>query len=155
LIQYAATPVIIFGKILMLKVTHVQRFKTGLCKTCRSIIMTSVATAGLLAGSFSVANDAAITAVDIKSVGDGMYQVSVTLEHADTGWDHYANRWDVLDQDGNVLGSRVLAHPHVNEQPFTRSLRVAIPESVKVVTIVASDSVHGDNEETVQVEVPE
>ena len=83
-----------------------------------------------------------------------MFQVSVTLEHADTGWDHYANRWDVLDQDGNVLGSRVLAHPHVNEQPFTRSLRVEIPESVKVVTIVASDSVHGDNEETVQVEVP-
>jgi len=116
--------------------------------------MISVTAAALLTGGLSIANDAAITAVDIKPVGDRMFQVSVTLEHADTGWDHYANRWDVLDQDGNVLGSRVLAHPHVNEQPFTRSLRVEIPESVKVVTIVASDSVHGDNEETVQVEVP-
>jgi len=138
----------------MRKITHVQRIKTCLSGSCRKVIMAVVAAAGLLAGGFSIANDAAITAVDIKPVGNGMYQVSVTLEHADTGWDHYANRWDVLDQDGNVLGSRVLAHPHVNEQPFTRSLRVEIPESVKVVTIVASDSVHGDNEETVKVEVP-
>ncbi len=138
----------------MLKITHVQRIKTSLSGTCRKILMISVTAAALLTGGLSIANDAAITAVDIKPVGDRMFQVSVTLEHADTGWDHYANRWDVLDQDGNVLGSRVLAHPHVNEQPFTRSLRVEIPESVKVVTIVASDSVHGDNEETVQVEVP-
>ena len=138
----------------MRKITHVQRIKTCLSSSCRKVIMAVVAVAGLLAGGFSIANDAAITAVDIKPVGDGMYQVSVTLEHADTGWDHYANRWDVLDQEGNVLGSRVLAHPHVNEQPFTRSLRVEIPDSVKVVTIVASDSVHGDNEETVKVEVP-
>lgn len=138
----------------MRKITHVQRIKTCLSSSCRKVITAAVAAAGLLAGGFSIANDAAITAVDIKPVGDGMYQVSVTLEHADTGWDHYANRWDVLDQDGNVLGSRVLAHPHVNEQPFTRSLRVEIPDSVKVVTIVASDSVHGDNEETVKVEVP-
>ncbi len=138
----------------MRKITHVQRIKTCLSSSCRKVIMAAVAVAGLLAGGFSIANDAAITAVDIKPVGNRMYQVSVTLEHADTGWDHYANRWDVLDQDGNVLGSRVLAHPHVNEQPFTRSLRVEIPDSVKVVTIVASDSVHGDNEETVKVEVP-
>ena len=138
----------------MRKITHVQRIKTCLSSSCRKVITAAVAAAGLLAGGFSIANDAAITAVDIKPVGDGMYQVSVTLEHADTGWDHYANRWDVLDQEGNVLGSRVLAHPHVNEQPFTRSLRVEIPDSVKVVTIVASDSVHGDNEETVKVEVP-
>ena len=138
----------------MLKITHVQRIKTRLAVTCRSMILSIVSAAGLLAGSVSIANDAAITNVEIKPAGDRMFQISVTLAHADTGWDHYANRWDVLDSEGNLLGSRVLAHPHVNEQPFTRSLRVEIPESVKVVTIVASDSVHGDNEETVDVEVP-
>lgn len=138
----------------MLKITHVQRIKTRLAVTCRSMILSIVTAAGLLAGSVSIANDAAITNVEIKPAGDRMFQISVTLAHADTGWDHYANRWDVLDSEGNLLGSRVLAHPHVNEQPFTRSLRVEIPESVKVVTIVASDSVHGDNEETVDVEVP-
>ena len=100
------------------------------------------------------ADDAAIKEVEIKSLGNNNYQISVTLLHADTGWDHYANRWDVLDEDGNVLGTRVLAHPHVNEQPFTRSLTVEIPSGVTKVTIVAADSVHGDNEETVDVIVP-
>ena len=42
--------------------------------------------------------------------------------HPDTGWDDYADGWRVLDMDGNELGMRVLHHPHVDEQPFTRSL---------------------------------
>lgn len=138
----------------MLKVTHANRIKTRLSNACRNLPATLLASMFLLGSSVSFADDAAITDVKITPAGDGVYQVSVTLKHADTGWDHYANRWDVLDEDGNILGSRVLAHPHVNEQPFTRSLRVEIPASVKVVTIVAADSVHGDNEETVAVEVP-
>jgi hypothetical protein len=40
----------------------------------------------------------------------------VTVRHDDEGWSHYANRWEVLDMEGNVL-----THPHVNEQPFARS----------------------------------
>jgi len=139
----------------MLKVTHAQRIKPRLSGTCRSMLMSYITATGLLLGGIAAAGDAAIKEVDIKSLGDRMYQVSVTLLHGDTGWDHYANRWDVLDEEGNVLGSRVLAHPHVNEQPFTRSLRLEIPATVKVVTIVAADSVHGDNEETVDVEVPD
>jgi len=52
-----------------------------------------------------------------------------TLTHPDTGWDHYADGWEVQDQDGNRLGLRFLTHPHVNEQPFTRSLTLdAVPE---------------------------
>jgi len=138
----------------MLKVTHANRIKTCLSNTCRNLPAAMLAGMFAVGSSISFADDAAITDVKIEPAGDGVYQVSVTLLHADTGWDHYANRWDVLDEDGNILGTRVLAHPHVNEQPFTRSLRVEIPDSVKVVTIVAADSVHGDNEETVAVEVP-
>ena len=101
------------------------------------------------------ANDATIVAVKIQTTGgDNSFRVDVTLEHGDEGWDHYANRWDVLDENGEVLGSRTLHHPHVNEQPFTRSLRLTIPETVKTITIVASDSVHGDNSETKSVPVP-
>ena len=102
-----------------------------------------------------LANDAMI--VDAKILPGGgkrQFQIHVTLKHADTGWDHYANRWDVLDQDGNLLGSRTLHHPHVNEQPFTRSLSLTIPAGITRVTIVASDSVHGDNDETFELEVP-
>lgn len=48
--------------------------------------------------------------------------VHVTLAHPDTGWEHYADGWEVLTEDGTSLGVRVLLHPHVEEQPFTRSL---------------------------------
>ena len=56
--------------------------------------------------------------------------IHVTLAHPDTGWDHYADGWEVVTGDGTSLGLRVLAHPHVDEQPFTRSLRLdaALPD---------------------------
>ena len=81
--------------------------------------------------------------VTAKKGADGLYTFNVTVRHADEGWEHYANRWDVVAPDGTVLGTRVLLHPHVDEQPFTRSLRgVEIPEGVKSVVIRANDSVH-------------
>ncbi len=69
---------------------------------------------------------------------------SVTIKHADTGWDHYADGWGVYALDGTELGYRVLAHPHVNEQPFTRSLSgVVIPDGVTQVLIKPRDLEHG------------
>jgi len=87
-----------------------------------------------------------VDVVDAKarSGGDGSYRFSVTLRHDDTGWEHYADRWDVLAPDGTVLGTRILAHPHVDEQPFTRSLSgVAVPSGVREVIIRGGDLVHG------------
>ncbi len=79
----------------------------------------------------------------IKHLGGDRYRINTTVKHEDAGWDHYADRWDVLDTDGNVLDSRVLAHPHDNEQPFTRSLTLSIPAGMTTVIIRANDSVHG------------
>ncbi len=68
----------------------------------------------------------------------------VTVEHADEGWEHYADAFEVLDLDGNVLARRTLWHPHVDEQPFTRALQgVTIPDGIHEVIIRAHDSVHG------------
>lgn len=78
----------------------------------------------------------------IKHLGGDRYRIDTTVKHEDAGWDHYADRWDVLDTDGNVLDSRVLAHPHDNEQPFTRSLTLTIPAGTTTVVIRANDSVH-------------
>lgn len=81
--------------------------------------------------------------VHMKKSGD-TWTFDVTLTHADTGWDDYADGWRVLDAKGNELGVRNLAHPHVNEQPFTRSLSgVSIPADVTEVGIQARDSVGG------------
>lgn len=72
---------------------------------------------------------------------------SVTLSHPDTGWDHYADGWEVLDADGNSLGLRELLHPHVNEQPFTRSLSgVQVPDGTQVVYVRARCNVDGWSE---------
>lgn len=77
---------------------------------------------------------------------------SVTLSHPDTGWDDYADAWEVLDAEGNSLGIRELAHPHVNEQPFTRSLGgVKIPEGATSVFVRARDNVGGWSDELFEV----
>jgi len=75
--------------------------------------------------------------VAAEAVRDGdSWTISVTLTHPDTGWDHYANGWEVLAPDGTELGFRDLTHPHVDEQPFTRSLPgVHIPDGVGHVLI--------------------
>lgn len=67
------------------------------------------------------AGEPLVTQVSVEKTGM-VWSVHVTLEHPDTGWDHYADGWEVLDAEGNRLGYRELMHPHVNEQPFTRSL---------------------------------
>ena len=100
-----------------------------------------------------MAGEADVVNVAVKATGNS-YRFDVTLLHADEGWKHYADKWDVLSEDGTVLGTRVLYHPHVNEQPFTRSLSgVEIPDSVKRVTIRAHDSEHGYGGKTMTVDL--
>jgi len=94
--------------------------------------------------------------VDIKKEGQNTYHFSVTVFHDDTGWDHYANKWEVTDENENVLGTRILQHPHVGEQPFTRSLSgVKIPAHIRTVIIRAHDSVHKYGGKEIIVELPE
>jgi len=82
----------------------------------------------------------------------GTWTFEVTIRHADTGWDHYADGWAVLAPDGTQLGFRKLHHPHENEQPFTRSLSdVRVPDGVTEVLIRAHDSVHGWSDQTFKV----
>jgi hypothetical protein len=106
-------------------------------------------------GPKALAGEADILSAEIAATGDGRYRVSATVRHADTGWDHYADRFDVVAPDGTVLGSRVLHHPHVDEQPFTRSLRdLTIPAGIDRVTVRAHDSVHALGGASVAVTVP-
>lgn len=109
----------------------------------------------LVSVAAGMSGEADVVDVKIAKEGNGSYRFDVTVRHADEGWKHYADRWDVLAPDGTVLGSRVLAHPHVNEQPFTRSLQgVKIPDAVENVTIRARDTQHGFGGVAKIVEVP-
>ena len=113
-------------------------------KTLCCVVVLANATAAFGGESQVVAAKAAET-----SAG---WRFDVTLRHADTGWEHYADAWRVVGPDGTVYGTRTLYHPHVEEQPFTRSLSgVEIPSSVKEVKIESHDSVHGWGSKTVTV----
>ncbi len=83
------------------------------------------------------------------------WTISVTLSHPDTGWDHYADGWRVEAADGTELGFRELLHPHVTEQPFTRSLSgVTIPEGMTEVFIRPRCNVTGWGDEVFALGLP-
>lgn len=92
---------------------------------------------------------------------DGSWTFYVTVSHPDTGWEDYADGWDVALEDGTVLKpdpespfTRLLLHPHVDEQPFTRSQsKIIIPEGENVVTVRAHDLVDGYGGQVVVVDL--
>lgn len=91
----------------------------------------------------ALADEVRIVSAELRNVGGDQWSVNVTLQHADSGWDHYADEWRVLDANGKVLGNRVLYHPHVHEQPFTRGLSAIALPAAAVISIEAHDTQHG------------
>jgi hypothetical protein len=87
------------------------------------------------------------------------WKFTVTVNHPDTGWEDYADGWDLVLPDGTVLKinpsdqfTRLLTHPHVDEQPFTRSQSgIVIPENVRTVIVRAHDLKDGYGGKTVVV----
>jgi len=99
------------------------------------------------------ADEVEIKKVELRSNNGGKHwTVRVTLKHNDTGWDHYADAWRIVDVDGKVLGKRVLYHPHENEQPFTRSLAGVKLEEDAIIYVEAHDKVHGWSKDRVKVD---
>ncbi len=109
----------------------------------------------LITAGTAYANEADVTNVVVTAEENGTYRFAVTVQHADTGWDHYADKWEVVLPDGAIAATRTLLHPHVTEQPFTRSLSgVKLPDGIDTVTIQAHDSVHGYGGKTHMVQLP-
>lgn len=116
---------------------------------CLLTIGTSLCSATLVQ-----ANEVEVLRTELSNSGADRWSVRVTLEHEDTGWKHYADQWRIVDSNGKVLGKRVLHHPHVEEQPFTRSLsNVQIPAQTQVIFIEARDNVHGWSSQRLKVEM--
>ena len=119
-------------------------------------LITLFAAAAVLGFQPLRAGQADVLKVDIRPAAEvGRFDLDVTLRHADSGWDHYANRWEVVAPDGRVIATRVLAHPHVHEQPFTRGLSgVRIPAEFTWVRLRGHDLVHGYGGREVTLSVP-
>ncbi len=110
--------------------------------------------AALVISTSTHADEVEIVDATARQAGD-TWSFSVTLKHGDTGWDHYADLWQVYSPGGDLLGERVLHHPHVEEQPFTRSLSgVSIPDDLDEVIIRARDSVHGVSGQELRITLP-
>ncbi|MCD4685792.1 MAG: hypothetical protein K8S97_07635 [Anaerolineae bacterium] len=111
---------------------------------------TTSAPAGATAMTASAAN-AGVTHVRAVQTGADTWTLHVTVAHPDTGWDDYADGWDIVLPDGTVIKpnladpfTRLLLHPHETEQPFTRSQSgIVIPAGVTHVTVRAHDLVDG------------
>lgn len=96
-----------------------------------------LAVAGATAGTADVVAAKASCAKDVCTF-------TASVRHADTGWDHYADRFEIVAPDGEVIATRVLRHPHVQEQPVTRALEgVRVPKGIDRVRVRANDSRHG------------
>lgn len=93
------------------------------------------------------AGNADVLDARVRNTGPGVWYFSVTVQHPDRGWEDYADGWDVVLPDGTVIKpspkeefTRTLWHPHVNEQPFTRSQGgIRIPPGTSQVTVRAHD----------------
>ena len=103
--------------------------------------------------STTFANDVEIVKVKLTNQA-GTWRADVTLRHEDTGWKHYADAWRLVDVEGNEIGKRTLYHPHVNEQPFTRSLsNFHIPKDKKIIYVEAHDLKHGWSSNRVKIDM--
>lgn len=94
---------------------------------------------------------AKVTAVMVSDRIPGSYRLSVTINSPDTGCDQYANWWEVIDEDGNLLYRRILAHSHIDEQPFTRDGGpISVNEADQVVIVRVHMSSQGYSDQAMQ-----
>jgi len=89
-----------------------------------------------------------VKAVEERS---GNWTFMVTVSHPDKGWDDYADGWDIVLPDETVIKAdesspftRLLLHPHVGEQPFSRSQSgLSIPTDIRLLKVRAHDLAAG------------
>jgi hypothetical protein len=101
----------------------------------------------------SLAGEADVLSAEVEHLNGDFYRFKVSVHHTDENWDHFAKAWEVLSPDGTKLGARILQHPHINEQPFTRSMTITIPKQINKVNIRAYDLIHefGGKELTIDI----
>ena len=81
--------------------------------------------------------------VKVAAKQKSSWQFNVTLSSTYDTRERYADAWRVLDSKGKELGIRILGHDHANEQPFTRSKTITIPDNITTVFVEGRDKGNG------------
>ena len=86
--------------------------------------------------SIAVDRELLANVISVEARGDpGSYTFVVGIASPDEGCQQFADWWEVLNEDGELIYRRVLLHSHVNEQPFVRSggpVEIAADQTVLV-----------------------
>ena len=65
--------------------------------------------------------------IGVSATGsDGQWTFSVTIESDETGCGQYADWWELVSTDGELVYRRILDHSHPDDQPFTRAAKQSI-----------------------------
>ena len=117
--------------------------------------LAATAIALFFAISLAVAGEADILAAKALRSVDGTWTFEVTIRSNDRGPDSYCDRVEILAPTGGILGILHLAHPHIDEQPFTRQLSgVKISQGLlNSVLVRAHHNLHGYGGATVKVKL--
>lgn len=108
-----------------------------------NMFKTAITLAMILTAQAAAADNPVIQNVHANQSG-GLWTFDVTISHGDEGWGHFADAWRILDSSGKQIAIRQLIHPHVDEQPLTRSLSgISIPVGTTEVGVQARDTVDG------------
>ena len=84
-----------------------------------------------------------VLAVEARTVKNNQWRFDVTLSSTYDTPERYADAWRVLDADDKELGTRILGHDHANEQPFSRSATIEVPENTSTVFVEGRDQANG------------
>ncbi len=135
-----------------MRLRPVRRYRRGMRTTLALFLL--FFTGCSAAETSATAGCADVVEVQFEGLGGRTFRFAVSVESADTGWDKYADEWQVRDSGGRVLGTRTLTHPHVDEQPFTRSHEIFVEPGISDVIVAARDSVDGYCGSVVVVSIP-
>ena len=94
-----------------------------------------------------------VLAVDAAVQAGNSWRFNVTLSSTYDSPERYADAWRVLDSEDKELGIRILGHDHANEQPFTRSGKIELPEGTSVVFVEGRDQANGWSGQRFKVEL--
>jgi hypothetical protein len=135
--------------------TTVQPDSTGPATTESRSVDTTVSTPDVAASDAPVGQLCA-SVIDAEATKNGdTWTFALTVRSDDISTTEFGDSWELRTLDGEVIATRVLAHEHMNEQPFTRSMSgIVIPEGITTVIGVAHHSVGGYCGETLEIQLP-